>query len=120
MQTGQLNRRSGLVRALVSTQDWYVYVQLSEIHPTKRVISCKNQPNFKYEIHPNILSQCAQDFFISSSRLSDKVYRVMITIEIPKPITEAAAWKHEHDFVNTTTRWDNYPTAGDQMVCGIW
>jgi hypothetical protein len=44
----------------------------------------------------------------------------MITIEIPKPITETAAWKHEHDFVNTTTRWDNYLTADDQMVCGIW
>ena len=26
-----------------------------------------------------------------------------------KPITKTAAWKHEHKFVNTTTRWDNYP-----------
>ena len=26
-----------------------------------------------------------------------------------KPITKTAAWKHEHEFVNTTTRWDNYP-----------
>jgi hypothetical protein len=26
-----------------------------------------------------------------------------------KPITKTAAWKHEHEFMNTTTRWDNYP-----------
>ena len=26
-----------------------------------------------------------------------------------KPITKTAAWKHEHEFVNTMTRWDNYP-----------
>jgi hypothetical protein len=24
-------------------------------------------------------------------------------------IIKTAAWKHEHEFVNTTTRWDNYP-----------
>jgi hypothetical protein len=27
----------------------------------------------------------------------------------PKPMTETAAWKREHESVNTTTRWDNYP-----------
>ena len=32
-------------------------------------------------------------------------------------ITETAAWKHEHEFVNTTTRWDSYPL---QMINGIW
>ena len=31
-------------------------------------------------------------------------------------ITEAAAWKHEHEFVNTTTRWDSYPP---QTINGI-
>ena len=31
-------------------------------------------------------------------------------------ITEAAAWKHEHEFVNTTTRWDSYPL---QTINGI-
>jgi hypothetical protein len=24
-------------------------------------------------------------------------------------IIKTAAWKHKHEFVNTTTRWDNYP-----------
>ncbi|KAF8274702.1 hypothetical protein EI94DRAFT_1695831 [Lactarius quietus] len=40
----------------------------------------------------------------------------MITIEIPRPITKTAAWKHEHDFMNTMTRWNNYPTADNQML----
>ena len=26
-----------------------------------------------------------------------------------KPIINTAAWKREHESVNTTTRWDNYP-----------
>ena len=33
------------------------------------------------------------------------------------PLTETAAWKHEHEFVNTTTRWDKYPL---QMINSPW
>jgi hypothetical protein len=32
-----------------------------------------------------------------------------IIIDVPKSITETAAQKHEHEYVNMTTRWDNYP-----------
>ena len=35
-------------------------------------------------------------------------------------MTKTAAWKHEHEFVNTTTRWDSYPlqTIEWQVVSG--
>src|SRR6267142_5219757 len=25
------------------------------------------------------------------------------------PVSNSAAWRHEHEYVNTTTRWDNNP-----------
>lgn len=40
----------------------------------------------------------------------------MIAMEIPKPITETAAWKRDHESVNTTTRWDKYPLQTIEYV----
>jgi len=25
------------------------------------------------------------------------------------PVSNSAAWRHEHEYVNTTTKWDNHP-----------
>ena len=36
---------------------------------------------------------------------------------IPQANNQTAAWKHEHEFVNTTTRWDNYPL---QVINWTW
>ena len=36
---------------------------------------------------------------------------------IPQANNQTATWKHEHEFVNTTTRWDNYPL---QVINWTW
>jgi hypothetical protein len=37
----------------------------------------------------------------------------VITILASGPASDSAAWRHEHEYVNTTTRWDNYPLQKD-------